>query len=685
MRVALVKRDVLPLVIIPDEQQIQIRGGRNEKQRAVAASGVSRLLSPFANIGFPHFSHWINFLRCRNPRRETNMTAGTMKEMRQATDRSIREIIASARSVRTQSKARVGVRGTLAMSFLSGLLMWLCFTPVNASPLAWLAPVPLLLLVRIEDQTRWMYTAIYVGSLLSQLAMLQWMRLGDPTMYIAWGALSVYLATYTVFFVAISRVAVQRWSVPLVVAGPIVWTGLEFLRAHLLTGFSWYYLGHSQYRWLELIQISDLVGAYGVTFVIMMSAAALALLVPHPWLIRLRLVLPSTGPITASGLTLSQLVQVATAVVVFASTLGYGYVRRSQADFKPGPRVALIQGNFVASLREERVPEEEIYLTHLRLNSRAVREQAQVIIWPEAMFPWPLLSAAENLNDEQLRELVPGVKPEMWRDSTVRSALTEESQRSGAALIMGIKAVEAKADGIREHNSAVFVRPDVGLAGRYDKMHLVPFGEYVPLTDILPVMKAFSPYGDSAGMVPGEAASVFEYGDWRMAPIICFEDTVPHLVRQVVASGSDFDRGKPVDVLVNLTNDGWFHGSSELDQHLITAAFRAVECRTPLVRAVNTGVSAVIDGDGAIREPDVFIDGDARKNADKPPRTTMRDPKTGAWHKQLNAALIHTVPLDARRSLYVRYGDWFALLCAAATLFAAISVCLPGRTARSAI
>ena len=233
------------------------------------------------------------------------MATVTMKETRHESDRSIREIIASARTIRQNTKTRVGVRGALGMSFLSGLLMWLCFTPVNASPLAWLAPLPLLLLVRIEERTRWMYGAIYAGSVISQLAMLQWMRLGDPTMYIAWAALSFYLAIYAVAFVAVSRVAVHRWSLPLVAVGPIVWTGLEYLRAHLMTGFAWYFLGHSQYRWLELIQISDVVGAYGVSFVIVTSAAALTLLVPHTWLIRLRLVLSSTGPITASGLSLS--------------------------------------------------------------------------------------------------------------------------------------------------------------------------------------------------------------------------------------------------------------------------------------------------------------------------------------------------------------------------------------------
>jgi apolipoprotein N-acyltransferase len=607
------------------------------------------------------------------------MTASTMNQTPRSRDRSVREIIESARSVRKQAIPRVGMLGALAMSGLSGLLMWLSFTPVNASAVAWIALVPLMLLVRIEQRTRLMYVAIYLTSLITQLALLQWMRLGDPTMYIAWMALSVYLALYAAAFVAISRIAVHRWSIPLAVAAPIVWTGTEYLRAHLMTGIAWYFLSHTQYRWLELIQISDIFGAYGVSFVIVMSGSALTLMIPHSWLIRLRLALPSTGPTTAPGLTLSQLVQITLSLAVLGTALGYGFMRRSQAEFTQGPRVALIQGNFVASLRQAQPSEYDVLRTHLRLNAHAVRQQPQLIVWPEGMFPYALFSAPKEMTGEQLQDLAPMVDPRMWSDETSKSILIEESQRSGAALIFGVNSVSINSNGIEPRNSAVFVRPDLGISGRYDKMHLVPFGEYVPLRNVFPFLKGLTPYSQSGGLVAGANSAIFEYRDWRMAPIICFEDTVPHLVREIVASGSDSDRGKSVDLLVNMTNDGWFHGSSELDQHLITAAFRAVECRTPMVRAVNTGISAVIDGDGAIREPEVFIDGDASKNRHQPPRTSTRDPITGAWHKQLNAALVDTVPLDNRRSMYVRYGDWFAMLCAASTLFAATSVVIPKR------
>ena len=590
------------------------------------------------------------------------MTAHEKRKVSPA-DRPVRDIIQSARSQQDQRRFRTGSAGAWGMSLLSSALLWSCFTPVNASPLAWIALTPLLLLVRIEHRTNRMYLAIWTTSLLGQLATLQWMRLGDPTMYIAWVALSIYVAFYAVVFVAVSRVLVHRWSMPLVAAAPLVWTGLEYARSWLLTGFSWYYLGHSQYRWLELIQVSDLVGAYGVSFVIAACSAALALLVPHAWLIKLRLVHSSTGPVTASGMTLGQIIQVSAAVVLFGTTLTYGYVRRAQADFRPGPRVALIQGNFLASLRVAPPPVQEVFTTHLRLMAWSVREQPDVIVWPEAMFPWPLMDAAEGMTDDQLRNLAPYADPENWRDDEIRQRLAIESQRTGAALVIGINAAHCDPKKVHYYNSAAFVRPDVGLAARYDKMHRVPFGEYIPLRESLPWLSAMTPYRGDWGLDKGQGPAVFEYSKWRMAPVICFEDTVPHLVRNTVAAGSENDTGTPVDLLVNLTNDGWFHGSSELDQHLITAAFRAVECRTPLVRAVNTGISAIIDGDGAIVDPEVFIDGDAMKNSPAPARTKARDPDTGAWHKQLNAALVHTVPLDGRRSLYVRFGDWFAMGC----------------------
>jgi apolipoprotein N-acyltransferase len=283
------------------------------------------------------------------------------------------------------------------------------------------------------------------------------------------------------------------------------------------------------------------------------------------------------------------------------------------------------------------------------------------------MYRNPLLIADESLADDKL----PGKKPELWREHKAEKILKDLSEQAGASLIIGTDALVADANGIKHYNSAAFVEEGVGIAGRYDKMHRVIFGEYIPLRETIPWLRKLTPFSDNFGIAAGENAALFELGEHRFAPVICYEDTVPQLVRGIVKSAKT--SGQPVDCLVNLTNDGWFHGSSELDQHLITAQFRAVECRTPLVRAVNTGISAFIDGDGVVLEPDVFFDGDGQN------RDSIRDPKTGKYHKQLNAALVHDIPLDNRQSLYVQHGDWFAGTCGLGALCFLIGGLWPAR------
>ncbi len=576
---------------------------------------------------------------------------------RNSSKEDVRRIIAEARD------APAPAFGAWLLGSITAVLYWASFTPLEWGPLAWVCLLPVLLLVRIRRPTAWMYVALYVTFLAAQLAQLQWMRLGDPYMYFAWIALALYLAFYLPVFVAIARVAVHTFRLPLLVTAPAIWVGLEYAQAHLLSGFAWYYLGHSQYRWIEIIQIADLVGAYGVSFVIVMVSASLAILVPNGLFRRLQLVRHVTSASAADDppAVRRAALQVAVAVGVFAVALGYGYYRRQQGSFREGIRVALVQGNFTSSLKKRRDMRVEILETHDALTGLAVRHQPDLIVWPETMFPWPLRSVAEGLGDEELLKLLPAAARldadaviRAWRAGDERRRLSDDSRKAGAALLIGIETHEATADGLRRYNSAVFVRPDVGIVGRYDKRHLVPFGEYIPFQKTLPFLRALTPFGPEFGLEAGRGAVVFEYRGTRFVPLICFEDTVPHLVRRYVAESS---REKPLDLLVNLTNDGWFHGSSELDQHLITAAFRAVECRTPMVRAVNTGISAVIDGDGVIVEPDVFIDADGQG------RTGMRDPHTRRWHKQLNAVLVDSVPLDPRSSLYVRWGDWFAATC----------------------
>ncbi len=192
--------------------------------------------------------------------------------------------------------APAGPLGALFATGLSAMLLWGSVTPVGFGPLAWIALIPLFALLRLERPVRRMSAAVYIGGLGFWLATLQWMRLGDRSMYVAWFALSLYLALYFPLFVALARIAVWRLHVPVTLAAPVVWVGLELLRGYLLTGFSWYYLAHTQYRWIELIQISDVVGAYGVSFLVALVSGCAAELLPVSWIRRLGLLPLSAGP-----------------------------------------------------------------------------------------------------------------------------------------------------------------------------------------------------------------------------------------------------------------------------------------------------------------------------------------------------------------------------------------------------
>jgi len=144
-------------------------------------------------------------------------------------DISVAEIISRARAVAPSSV------GPLWMAVASGVALWTCFPPIDCGPLAWVALVPLLLVVRMPRPTRKMYLYTALGGWLFALMTLQWMRLGDPSMYLAWGALAFYVGLYFPVFVGLTRVAVHRAGMPLVISAPLVWVGLEFVRAYVMT------------------------------------------------------------------------------------------------------------------------------------------------------------------------------------------------------------------------------------------------------------------------------------------------------------------------------------------------------------------------------------------------------------------------------------------------------------------
>ncbi len=533
------------------------------------------------------------------------------------------------------------------MAGLGALLLWMAFPPLDWWPLAWLAPVPWVWLVRRRQLAgRRPYVALTVAGFAFWMGALHWLRLPHPATSIGWVALSFYFAFYLPVFVGLSRVAVHRLRVPVMLAAPVVWTGLELARAHLLTGMSMASLAHTQYRWIELIQVSDLAGEFGVSFVVMCVAAALARMLPcddRPWAI---------WPL-------------APAAGVLAAVLGYGYLRTAHEVTSPGPRVALIQGSVDIELMSAADPQERrrmadqrddyTYRQYLRLSEEAVEKypRVDVVVWPESMFPWTLVTFDANAtrpaeyggSEAQFRaDLQQAADSDRW-------TMARLAEKLGTALILGVATEHFGAHDDCVYCSAAYVSHEGRLMGRYDKNHLVMFGEYMPLVDRFPWLQHFTPLTGNA--TPGNKVVAFEAGGVCMAPSICYESVLSHVIRrQVNALAAE---GKQPQVLINLTNDGWFWGSSELDMHLACGVFRAVECRKPFLIAANTGFSAWIDGDGRIR---------------KKGRRRQTD------------ILLAEVRLDHRGSWYLRHGDWFAGICLVACLAFAAAYWFPAVPAR---
>jgi apolipoprotein N-acyltransferase len=523
-------------------------------------------------------------------------------------------------------------------------LLWLALPPCDFWPLAWLAPVWWVLLIRrpkLADRRAKLsaqrpYLQLWMAGFVFWLAAYWWLVLPHWATSFGWLGVAIYSAFYLPVFVGLSRTAVHRLRLPIVLVAPVIWTGLELVRAYLITGTTLANIGHTQYRWLDLIQISDLVGAYGVSFVVMFVAACL-------------------GRMVACGPARWTLWPLLPAVALLGAVLVYGHLRRLAAPDPrqpPAARLALIQGSIDSVLKADPEMRNVIYQEYFGLSQQAARQfgRLDALVWPETMFPVPLIlydADAARPPDYQ------GSESQFRLDVAAaaehsRQWIATTAQRLGAPLIIGIDTCWYLATGPVFFNSALHVSTKGEILERYDKMHRVLFGEYVPLADYLPWLRRLTPL--HVLVTAGEKPTTFAVGRLRLAPSICYENVLPQVIRHQVQSLAA--AGQEPDALVNLTNDGWFWGSSELDMHLVCAVFRAVECRKPFLIAANTGFSAHIDGDG---------------------RILARGPR------RATAVLLAEVLPDNRQSWYLRYGDWGAGLCLLVVLGVAAAGCWPPR------
>ncbi len=527
-------------------------------------------------------------------------------------------------------------RHQLVAGIASGLLLWTSFPPVEWSWLVWLALTPLFWMAAIPRATVKTYVSAWLGGLTFWVLAVQWLRLTDASAWPGWLLVALLLSLWWPGFLGLTRLAVHRLRIPLMLAAPIIWVGLEYARAYFLSGFPWYYLAHSQFRALYVIQIADVTGSLGVSFLIAVTNAWLVDLATLPLLRTVRGKSPR--------LCRRQYVRLCVMTTIWGSTLCYGVYRISTAAFRDGPKLALLQSNIEQRHKMKGDPNaiaREFQQLLVKAMSRV--DRPELIVWPETSYPFGFISIGAGVEqatlERQVRSIAATLSTGDWIDKkqAIANHLHSWTDEMGVPMLVGTLFYDHQPGTLERYNSCVLFEPNLRSIHFYHKMHLVPFGEYVPFVETLPWLVALTPYrGEKIPSLSfGRDASILPLGKYRLAVSICFEDTIPQVIRPFFDPSRG--GGQP-DLLINASNDGWFHNSEELDMHRAIGVFRAVEHRVPLVRAVNTGLSALVDGNGEIR---------------------------AALPKDTSGVLSVTVPLDDRTGLYSRWGDWLGLSCLA--------------------
>jgi apolipoprotein N-acyltransferase len=455
---------------------------------------------------------------------------------------------------------------TLALSILSGIALVFAFPPFTLGALAWVALVPLF--IALETRA-WKggFSAGFLAGFACNLGAVYWVM---HSMYNYGGVpvamsilvmlvLVLYMALYWGVFGLLFTFTKGLPGIARLFLIPAFWVGLEYARAHLLTGFPWVLTGYTQAPYPALVQVADITGVWGVSFAVVAFNAAVAFLAAG-FFGRSRGEKPLVLPIV-----------VASALV--ASIAVYGVVRMKAVDAQvlqwPSMKVALAQGSIDQGVKWDGRYQQETINIYRKLTEEASNNSARLVVWPETAIPY--YYDAEEVRDGQIGALARAASTYILTGSPSYNYNPESKK-------------------VSYFNSAFLVDPRGETIGRYDKYHLVPFGEYLPLRGILPFEKLTAGIGDfSEG--PGPVPVSFDGAS--IGILICFESIFPEIASGHIKNGAT--------LLATITNDAWFGRTSAPYQHFQMSIFRAVENRSFLVRAANTGVSGVIDPVGRVR------------------------------------------------------------------------------------
>lgn len=522
----------------------------------------------------------------------------------------------------------------------SALMLTFMQVPFGVGFLGWVCLVPFLLVCEFEERGGLVAGAAFVVSSVYWICNLWWIGLVTIPGYIAF---SLYLGLYwpvLVFCVRRLRRGDFWQKIPFFLRVAVLFVGAETVQGLLITGFSWRLLGHSQYANTTLIQISDITGAAGVSFILAMVNGLLAELIIG-W---------RRGRVAGRRSVFEAVCVAAVLAVVF----GYGKWRIVQTDdfIEEGPLIGSVQPNIPSHVKELSENAEMIFEDLLEKSELCIEAGCAMVAWPETI-------VLAKMNRQYLMLQEADSQPVQF-DKAI-----SEHAAGRAYVLFGAHGAGFKREGnyyvISDHyNSAFMYGPDgMQSSTRYDKIHLVPFGEYIPLRELMPFVYDFfrflSPYDYDYSLTRGTEHTVFtiEEGQrqWYFGVLICYEDTDADTTRRMTVEGGK----KKVDWLVNISNDGWYVRykdgkvipGGELSQRTAISVFRAVENRIPIIRSVNTGISCAIDSLGRIREG--YIAGNL-------PKSPMKREAVEGW-------FVDRVLVDKRVTVFSKRGKWLDYGC----------------------
>lgn len=513
----------------------------------------------------------------------------------------------------------------LFLSFLTVILFSFSFPSPGISFLAWIAFVPWFIIIA-SGYKAGLFS--YIIGVLFFTFNLSWLRY---VTYPGWFLLSLYLAVYLFAFGIILNYLRKRLRLPYIFAAPFIWVTFEFLRSFPLYGFPWFFMGHSQYLNLTLIQIADITGVYGISFLVIIINAAIADLIVQS-LVKRKFKLNVDSIIFFEKKRNLYCFNIIIPVLLLCLTLLYGHFSLNRyKTLQDGPNICVIQGNIPQDIKvdPDEKQQEAILRKYVSLTLNNTKKGVDLIIWPETMVPG-ILNIDPVILDRNI-------------DRLSKKSIQMLANATSANLLVGGTAIDVENKYPKYFNTAFYYDRKGKLIDRYDKIHLVPFGEFIPLEDYFRFLGNLVPY--EVSLSSGKRRTIFELNTdnihkvFKFGVIICYEDTVPSLLREFRSDGADF--------MVNITNDAWFHDSSELDQHLAVMVFRAIENRICITRAANTGISSFVAPSGQIYD------------------YLVRNGK----YREIDGVLQNKIRFAATTNTwYTNHGDLFAISCLLITI-----------------